>query len=70
MPIATKQSLSYDVCTTRLLRQQDQLLKIKFLHVPYNDAAVVRFVLTGIVKRRSLADVVSKILIVESLNNL
>ena len=31
--------------TKRLLRQRDHLLKIKFSHVPYNDAAVVRFAL-------------------------
>ena len=47
--IATKQSLSYGVVLTkRLLRQQDHLLKIKFPHVPRNDAAVVRFALAGI----------------------
>ena len=43
--IATKQSHIHDAITKRLLRQQDHLLKIKFPHVPRNDAAVVRFVL-------------------------
>ena len=45
--IATKQSHIHDAITTRLLRQQDHLLKIKFSHVPRNDAAVVRFALAG-----------------------
>jgi len=38
-----KQSHIHDVITKRLLRQQDHLLKIRFPHVPRNDAAVVRF---------------------------
>jgi hypothetical protein len=48
MTLATKQSHIHDAITKRLLRQQDHLLKIKFSHVPRNDAAVVRFALVEI----------------------
>jgi hypothetical protein len=51
MTLATKQSHIYDAFTTRLRRQQDHLLKIKFSHVPRNDAAVVTFALAEIADR-------------------
>jgi hypothetical protein len=48
MNLATKQFHIHDAIAKRLLRQQDHLLKIKFSHMPRNDAAVVRFALAGI----------------------
>ena len=52
--IATKQSHIHDAITRRLLRQQDHLLKIKFSHVPRNDAAVVGFALVVIANEAGL----------------